>query len=83
MPHLFTSSIEVINGTPQKVQKFNFKQVPGIADLTLQNLLHKIIIGPCAHPTVTKEALAEELSLLGFPNPYEIIHISNIPLRLN
>lgn len=76
-----SQSVELINGTPQKVKSFNFKQVPGIPDLTLHDLLQKIIIGPCAHPEVTKEALVEELARLNFQNPAELVHISHIPLR--
>jgi hypothetical protein len=78
-----TESVELIGGTPQKVKIFKFQAVPDISDLTIQNLLQKIIIGPCAHPEVTKDALSDELTKLGFPNPENIIHISNIPLRLN
>lgn len=61
---LLRKTIEVINGTPQAVQNFNFKNVPekGITGLSLLDLLKRIIIGPCEHPEVTKEALTEELS---------------------
>ena len=76
-------SVQVINGTPQTIQSFKFKDNPdaGITGLNFNDLLKRIIIGPCDHPEATKEALALALTEQGFVNAQEIIHISNIPLR--
>lgn len=77
--------VGVINGTPQAIQSFKFENnlEAGISGLNFNELLKRIIIGPCDHPEATKEALAIELTKGGFVNAHEIIHISSIPLRQN
>ena len=84
-PRLLSKSVQVVNGTPQMIQSLNFKDdaKKEIAGFNFNDLLKRIIIGPCEHPEATKEALVHQLEEHGFLNANDIIHISNIPLRSN
>jgi predicted transcriptional regulator len=71
-----------INGMPQIIQVFNLENnIELKIDYSLKTLLQRIIIGPCSHPEVVKDALCLELTKMGFENAFDMIHVSNVPLR--
>lgn len=80
---LLNSSIEVINGIPQRVQKIQLQDQPedGLVGLALPGLLNRIIIGPTEFPKTIREAFISLLSDIGIENPSEKVIVSGIPLR--
>lgn len=77
------SSIEVIKGTPQVIQKLNLKNIPekNIDGLSLNQIIDRVIIGPCEFTGVVWKAIYQALKDAGFKSPEEIIHVSDVPLR--
>ncbi|MBV6306172.1 DUF2971 domain-containing protein [Candidimonas humi] len=81
-PHLF-SETEVVSGIPQIVWKLPLKNNPeiGITNLTIPELLDRIIIGPTSYPASIWEALVRELNLIGVQDAHQKVYSSGIPLR--
>lgn len=84
-PRGLQSSIEVINGVPQTVWKLNLQNddSQGIVGMSLNELVDRIIIGPCEFPPATFRTFFEVLGELGFSDPASMIAVSDIPLRHN
>lgn len=77
------SAVECINGIPQVVQKVPLVNSPnqGLDRADLNNLIHKIIIGPSEFPLVLFDAFDSALTQKGVVNASERISVSFIPLR--
>lgn len=78
-------STEVLRGVPQTILKLPFKNDPsnGLVGLGLDELLDRIIIGPCAHPQVTYLAFVDLLISLGVSHPDKRVVATDIPLRVD
>lgn len=78
-------STEVLRGVPQTILKLPFKNDPtnGLVGLGLDQLLDRVIIGPCAHPQVTYLAFVELLISLGVSRPDKRVVATDIPLRVD
>lgn len=76
-------SIEIVNGTPQKVFKIPLRNIPehGLHGMEVPEILDRIIIGPTKFPYAIYQAFHQILTDLGTPNPEQRIAISDIPLR--
>lgn len=74
---LIKHDIETIKGIPQNIIKIKLNK-----DL-LKNMIYKVLIGPCLHPSIIRSSIATELRKIGISEPEKIIHISNVPLRTN
>jgi len=77
------SSIESINGTPQKIHKIPLKDCPeeNLIGIEIPQFLDSIIIGPSEFPGEIKEALASVLKDAGMDDAMSKIVVSDIPLR--
>ncbi len=74
--------VEVIGGVPQMVHKLVLSDVRGgAADLVMNSMLNRIIVGPCDHSYVVQDALIFEMQKAGIMNAAEKVLISEIPLR--
>ena len=75
--------IVAITGTPQLVYQLPLVGKPGmnLPDLTLDRLLHRVIIGPSLHPETTWRAIVEALRAQGIKTPEPRVVLSDIPLR--
>ncbi|MDQ0301339.1 DUF2971 domain-containing protein [Ancylobacter polymorphus] len=76
-------TVASIGGTPQLIYQMPLVSRPGmnISGLTLDRLLHRVIIGPSLHPETTWRALVESLRAKGVTSPEARVVISDIPLR--
>lgn len=76
-----------IRGIPQKVVELNLKNykdaTPNPLNLELNNIVKKVLIGPCSHADVIAEAIAERLESAGVVNARARVTITNIPYRAN
>lgn len=72
-----------IGGTPQLIYQMPLMNRPGMnmPHLTLDGLLHRVIVGPSLHPGTTWRALVEALRAKGVNTPEARVVISDIPLR--
>lgn len=72
-----------ISGVPQRIYKIPLKNVheQGLFGIEVRELLERMIIGPTQFPIEIKEALMSVLNEKGIENPYDLIKISDIPLR--
>jgi hypothetical protein len=77
------SAVECIGGIPQVVEKIPLINDPGkgLDRADINNLLHRIIIGPSEFPLVLFDAFERALSERGVDNASERISVSFIPLR--
>jgi hypothetical protein len=77
------ASVETIGGVPQIVHTIPLHDIPGLnmPELELDNLIHRVLIGPCDHPTQVEHAICRALSERGVRDPAARIRISGIPLR--
>jgi len=79
----FTTSI---GGIPQTVYQMPFHN-PGkdplhnIPQLDLNEILVKVIIGPCAYPETVYRTLVDEMTAAGIQNARSRVIKSDIPLR--
>lgn len=75
--------ITSVAGTPQLVYQLPLVNRPGLnmPGLTLDRLLHRIIVGPSLHPETAWRALVEALRSKGVRTPEARVVISDIPLR--
>lgn len=69
-------SVEVINGLPQIVYKLPLK-----GNMSLEKIVHQVLIGPSRYPVVQVQAFRELLKGIGISEPDSRIGLSNIPLR--
>lgn len=78
---------ETIRGIPQKVVKLNLENykeaTPNPLNLELNNIVKKVLIGPCYHADIIAEAVAERLESAGVVNARARVTITNIPYRAN
>ena len=72
-----------ISGTPQLIYQLPLVNGPGMnmPGLTLDRLLHRVIVGPSLHPETTWRALVEALRRTGVRTPEPRVVMSDIPLR--
>ena len=75
--------IASIGGTPQLIYQMPLVDREGMnmPHLTLDRLLHRVIVGPSLHPETTWRALVEALRTKGVNTPEDRVVISDIPLR--
>jgi len=78
------TSVETIGGTPQRVYRIPLENAPdeGLVGMTVDELLERVIIGPCPDPVLMWEGFVELLTEAGASNAHERVKISHIPLRL-
>lgn len=79
---LISQEIETISGIPQNILKVRLKGI-ALDNLVFKDMIHKVIIGPCLYPWIIRNSIATALRDIGITDPENIIHISNIPLRVN
>jgi hypothetical protein len=77
------SAVECIGGIPQVVEKIPLIDDPdkGLDRADINNLLHKIIIGPTEFPLVLFDAFERALTERGVTGAADRISVSFIPLR--
>lgn len=77
--------LEVIGGIPQQVLKIPLRDHPakGLFGLEPNDLLDRVLIGPCEHSSVIFPALLEAMTSAGVANPASKIFETGIPLRPN
>ena len=77
------SSIQIIRGVPQRIHSIPLKALEddSIPSLDLAELVDRIIVGPCQHPFLIRDALVEELSAAGVADANGKVVVSRIPLR--
>lgn len=76
---------ELIGGVSQLLLKLKLEDVPeeGLYGLSLPDFLDSILIGPCDHPDVIADSLANLLESKGVDDPKRKIIITGVPLRSN
>ena len=79
---LIVQEIETIRGIPQNIIKIRLKGIK-LSDLLFKDMISKVIIGPCQHPSLIRNSITTALREIGFTEPEKIIHISDIPLRID
>lgn len=82
--NLVTSSVEVVGGVPQKVNKYPLTdgREYEMPDRSLPSILKYVIVGPSEFPEVVAAALRRELSERHFDDAHSRVRISGIPLRV-
>ena len=79
---ILNQSVESINGVPQIVQKLSLRYYKSVRlNLRFQNILDRVIVGPCDDPQAIKAALHMQLAATGVRNAGSKVSVSNIPLR--
>jgi hypothetical protein len=80
---LMTSNIETIDGIPQIVYKIPISGGPPseLDEISIGNMLDRILIGPSPYPWAMYEAFATALSDAGVADPGSKVFVSGIPLR--
>lgn len=80
---LLREDVHSVRGVPQRVLKLPLKDEPtlGVTGLSIPTLLDRVIIGPCEHPQVIREALCIQLRAAGVADPEAVVLASDIPLR--
>lgn len=83
LPHEHVhESVQCIGGLPQVVFKLPIHRREGMnMPLTLDRVLHRIIIGPTQYPQQVRSAFVMKLGHLGIKDPGSKVVSSNIPLR--
>lgn len=78
-----TRSIEIIRGVPQPIYRLPLANDPqaGLNNLSVPEIVEKVLIGPTPDAHVQAEAFAEVLKQAGVNNPWERIVVTAIPLR--
>jgi hypothetical protein len=78
-----TERLVTIRGTPQLIYELPLVNQPGMnmPKLTLDRLIHTIIIGPALHAETCRRALVEALRMNGVQQPENRVVVSDIPLR--
>jgi Protein of unknown function (DUF2971) len=77
--------IETVAGIPQKVLKIKLADHPdkGLIGLERTLLIDRVLIGPCEHSEVIRQALWQAMEQSGVSNPGQKIIDTGIPLRPN
>lgn len=72
-----------INGIPQIVYPIELRDQPGLnmPTLELDQLIHRIIVGPCQYPEQVCHALSVAMEKRNISDPRSRIVVSDIPLR--
>lgn len=75
--------VETLSGMPQIVQKIPLlnDESKGLSKADLDDLIHRIVIGPSQYPMVIRDALDRALSDKAVKAPWDRIFMSLIPLR--
>lgn len=79
------SSIETVGGIPQRIFKITLKDYTenNVAfDISPNNLIKRVIIGPSNYPEIIRDAAIETLGNIGVVQPQDRVVISDIPLRM-
>lgn len=74
------SSLEIIDGIPQKVIKLKLNNDSDV-DLSIPKILNKIIIGPCEQPERLKQTFIDILIDKNVEDAENKVIVSGIPLR--
>lgn len=77
------SSIEIVDGVPQKIYKVPLEGhgAPGLEALIFSKLLDRVIIGPSQYPLVMYGAFVDELKAAGVADAENRVFVSGIPIR--
>lgn len=67
-----TQEIETIQGTPQNIVKIKLSEVD-FEGKKFNDMIEKVIIGPCQHPFVTKESIIFALKSIGIEEPEKLL----------
>lgn len=75
-----------LGGIPQTVYELPFHnpakgELFNIPQLNLNDILHGVMLGPCAYPETVIRALVDEMTAAGIENAKGRIFVSDIPLR--
>lgn len=75
--------VEVVRGIPQLVYKIPLENKQGMnaPALSLNRMIHKIIVGPTLYPNEVRAAFVHLLRTEGIEEPENRVAVSNIPLR--
>ncbi len=79
------SSIETVGGIPQRVFKIALKDYTennAAFDISPNNLIKRVIIGPSNYPEIIRDAAIDALGSIGVLRPQDRVVISDIPLRM-
>lgn len=81
------SSVETIGGIPQQVFKLSLKEhldgKTNPLNLELSNILKLVLIGPCDHAEVIRDAVISKLTEIGVRHSGAKVIVTNIPYRPN
>lgn len=82
---LLPVELETIGGIPQKVLKIKLANHPdrGLTGLEPNELIDRVLIGPCEHAEVIAQAIVKVLETAGVSEPWARIVYTGIPLREN
>jgi hypothetical protein len=80
---VMVSSVEVIGGVPQIVYKLPLAGGPPtlLDEISIPNILDRVIVGPSAYPWAMFEAFVSALSAAGVADAASKVFVSGIPLR--
>ena len=78
-----SSEIVSIDRIPQEIHKIPLVDIPkhGFTGATINDFIHKIIIGPCDQQNILGQTFVKLLRDAGCENAHTKIHYSGIPLR--
>jgi hypothetical protein len=81
--NVVTPSTQTIGGIPQIVYQVPLKDDPAndVADVSIPELVERIIIGPSMYPVPMWMAFVDALKKAGVPDPDKRVFLSNIPIR--
>jgi hypothetical protein len=80
---LVRQDIRTVGGIPQLVYEIPFDKPGGISipPLSFDNVLSRVLIGPCLYPETVRMAFVEKLRRIGVTDPEDRVEVSDIPLR--
>ncbi|MCZ8375278.1 MAG: DUF2971 domain-containing protein [Beijerinckiaceae bacterium] len=80
---LIEQKVEMASGVPQIVHKLKLENTASrkLTAISPNDLIDRVIIGPCAFPMTVKEAFISELRQAGVENAEKKVFMSEIPLR--
>lgn len=76
-------SVQNVRGVPQRVYSLPLESIEeeGLRGLSVPEVLDRIIVGPCQHPLIIRDALVDVLTAAQVVNAQSKVVISDIPLR--
>ena len=76
-------AIETVDGVPQRIYKIPIEDVPkeGFVGANPNDLINRIIIGPCKHPDAAWDAYVSVLREMNVSELEDRVFLSEIPLR--